>query len=658
MKVLDGLNDEQSKAATAPMSKTCVVLAGPGSGKTRVLTHRLAWMIKSRRVDPSKIVTVTFSRRAANEIAERAIKLCHRVDVNQICTIHAFCFRLLKSWGDGRKRIADWKVRQVIERHCESMNWNVGFKPVKWWIDEAKMSGIYVQERAEEFFFASLYNEMQSERIASCFAAVASFLENENAITFPDMVCDVWKLLQKKKYLNDARERFKYALVDEGQDTFRLAVEILTTIVGAKFFIVGDSDQTLFRFTGATPEKNLFSFSEARVYKLEKNYRSHPDIVKSANRLIEANYVDEAKKKFKKSLKPVSNAQGIAVEYRSFETPQDEALSVSQEIRDMIDRGKLPSSFFVASRMNAQLSFIGKYLAIARIPFVELGSVGFFNRKHIKIVIGYVQLINNVNDDNAFEVVYNVASNKMANHSGQYIAHRYLGHKFLQECSESGTSLWDGMAAIQHKRFSRGIKDFREFIEDVSREKRPGLSIKRILDECFVKQYLVSTGRSDIDPSDDDNVIEDVRTLVTIASDYDDIDEFLGLVDEMQSYKNEEDEIDSSVVLSTVHKLKGLERDVVFCIGWSEGILPHAYALGLINENAKMQNVETVLTPNRSSVVDERCIAFVALTRAKKQARISSIKQWNGKELSPSRFIAEMRDGASALRVADRLEAA
>jgi len=652
--IYKNLDEHQIQAVTAPIDRPVVVLAGPGSGKTRVLAHRIAWMIENN-IDPQNILAVTFSTSAAAEILSRAVlySTAEQIEKVEICTIHAFCRRLLETWNGNVEKVEDWKVAKEIKDTCKKLSWNIGWRKIKWWIERAKNCGIsYTKPDLLNFYLGEIPNISlnDAEKLIECFFAVMDLFEQEDfanevfTVTFPDMLNLVWQELSTdKESLSKVQKQYPYILIDEGQDTSELSMRILRLIC-PKLFIVGDSDQTLFRFAGSSPEDNLYRLADAgaEVIKLNNNYRSGPEIVKRANKLISCNYgLDIAK--YQKSLVSARKFKS-QVAITSYLDAEEEAGAVVDKIQLLMLDGYKEQDFYVAARTNAQLAFCERELAVRGIKYAVPGANGFFDRHHIVDIVSYLKLTYDPSDDRAFEKVYNIASTSMIDMNGDYIPHRYLGRRFLSECNSRGKTLLAGAKKIYQlsdSPYRVGLKDLLNFLEQLNQKTTTTELVEYILENCYLKHYQISSGSAVADPGDDDNVLEDLKSLLALAEQYPELDSFLEMVANMQKLAKPQrgryTQIYSSVVLATIHKLKGRERPIVFGIGWSEGLLPHRRALSVEEEP------EALAIPNFSSIQDERCAAYVCMTRAQDQLYLSSIQQWNGQELQPSRFLKELR---------------
>ncbi len=530
------------------------------------------------------------------------------------------------------------------------MNWKVTARSVRWWIDRSKQDGInQTRQPLIDYFTQHLGGELKKTEVAYlCDIAIEimQMQSQDDALTYVDMVNELWQVLQDPEQLKRVQAWYKYVLVDEGQDTFELAIKILRKIAPQNFFIVGDSDQMLFRFSGSSPEVNLYATAKEGVaLKLETNYRSLPRIVKAANNLIAANYTGD-KKQFQKTLVAAREDDGLpCVFYRECATPEHEMEFVIQTMKEQEYK---PQQCFISVRTNAQLGVVERALAKAGIPVVLLGATGFFSRPHIQTVMAYLRLAVNPNDDEAFERIYNISSAEFTNRAGQYIPHRYLGNVFLGGLKRQGQSYYYGLMRNDYdSRFKSGATDLREFIGQMMalRNAGPLTALTSAIDGSFMPHYAFENGMRANDPSDDDDVVADLAALKQFAGGYSKIADFVEFVDGMVKKESREEDRAVSVVAGTGHRLKGQERPIMFALGWCEGLLPHrrSYDTALRGMATRIADgVRELPILTNGSVEDERCVSYVILTRAKDRVYITSFEHWGDADVAPSRFIKEL----------------
>lgn len=583
------LNEEQQEAVHAPIDKPVVVLAGPGSGKTAVIAARYSYLVDSVGVAPKNIIAVTFTTQMAGSLLDRIKQTSSSAyDSQGISTIHAFALRQLKALGiiTNQQKAKDWTIRKVIDDYIRITGWDRSSGSVRWWIERSKIEGVSQTDDELAAYFENNVIRLGGtlrdvDRLTACATRVADVLRNDKTWTFPDLVNMLWHAVQDRKILVDMRDRIKYILVDEGQDTSELAVKVLRRIRPDRFFIVGDPDQMLFRFTGASPETNLFQVAkEGYLFKLHKNYRSDRTIVHGANQLIANNYDGKTASFQKKMVAARTNGYPSEISYDHNYGPSEEANWV---VRQILDQPLDPGEVFVGARTNAQLAYTELELAKENIPYVVLGTNGFFAVPHVKRILDFFS------DDVTIE-------------SRDTEWRKYLDPKIMKLATT----------------YSAG----------------PSVVIEKLV-EAYLTHHRKRFGLVSSDAGSDDNIADDLATLIDISHRFDTVESFLEFVHatEKAEWRREESGV---VVLSTIHKLKGAERDVVFCLGWSEGLLPH-------NRAMSMQSSEADLPIAMSgSVNDERCAAFVLITRAKKKVFISSLDSYRNVDLEPSRFVDEL----------------
>jgi len=643
----------QLAAIQAPLDRPVRVLAPPGSGKTTVIAARYAFLVENG-VDPDSIVAVTFSKSMASELLDRIQRRCPRVNTSQVCTIHALCYRILAAEGDTRGVAKEWQIRKTIEEAAAEVHLNAGWQEIRWWLDRSKAAGITSDdnETLERFFLTRLPPAI-ARQLVNVRWEVDRTLKAQNLLTFPDMLLDIeTQLRTNENFRARWQAKFQYIIVDEGQDTSGQAMRILTKLAEPQnqFFIVGDSDQLLYRFSGATPEDNLFHGFDKRypdgiTIKLDRNFRSTRKIVSRASDLIRHNYepLGPYPSRFLKDVQPRDDApDGIEFTFALREDIYDEAAYVASEIEAKIQDGRQPADFFVGARTRAQLAPVEGELARRGIPFANACGGSFWNAKHVADVVAYLELAYK-ESDSAFRRVFDISSKRMrqpfdtkARRKGEYSPNRWLGRQFLDACNGRFRSIYKALNSRQGWRWRAGVQDLLAMLQEIKDAlHHRGLcaALEVIIDHY--RAYLEAEGLVEADAAENDK-LTDLQTIVTTAAHLgEDIDAFLSYVSQCREAASQES-WDGKVVLSTVHRLKGLERPIVFGLGWNEELLPHASALGL------MRPFGSLPTGEPSLIEDERCIAFVLVTRAKEEVHLTAIRRYRGKPLIPSRFIREL----------------
>ena len=311
-------------------------------------------------------------------------------------------------------------------------------------------------------------------------------------------------------------------------------------------------------------------------------------------------------------------------------------------IESMIQDGRQPADFFVGARTRAQLAPLEGELVRRRIPFVNACGGSFWNTRHVADVVAYIELAYNESDA-AFRRVYDISSKHMtqpfdtkARRKGEYSPNRWLGRKFLDACDGKYANIYRALRTREGWRWKAGVQDLVDMvngIRNILRDRGLSQALRFVIDHY--KQYMIEEGVVEADAAEN-NKFEDLETIISVAGHLDnDVDAFLDYVKSCREAASQ-DSWDGKVVLSTVHRLKGLERPVVFGIGWNEGLLPHASALGMFT------SFSSIPTGEPSLLQDERCIAFVLVTRAKEEVHLSAVRYYRDKQLQVSRFIAEL----------------
>lgn len=644
------LDEQQLAAVEADPNRPALVLAGAGSGKTRTLTLRVAHLIE-HGADPGKIVATTFSRKAADEMKERLAPIIGRdVEKLMVNTIHGLCRFMLIDEGLAYDVITVSEQRKIIEDALspKQVNWDCGWHYPLYWIRRMKM-GLVTPMRSEGPLRQELYGccaKWQAEDLARKLAWVYRLYETskeaDSKMDFDDMLMWVGqKLRDNVQFRQRWQDRVDYVLVDELQDTSRLSMQILETLAAPENRLFGCADwaQSIYRWNLADPSHNLAGFlgrTSGDLYKIETNYRSTQRIVAVGNKLSTILF-PEGQVDFKKELKPRPGAGvGEEVEVVRHDDPYGEAAWVGDTIQS---EGFKPGDVYVVYRLNAQSRVIEDELVTRGIPYIVQGSLGFYDRAVIKDVLSYLRLVENENNDDAFRRVANMASVWHKKH------YRGFGQAFYRDCTIPGKSLWRGMLEISRKvpQFKRdGIDDLVTLIESLRHEgdHKAAKTIKLIREYCYDEWLRRKEGVAEGD--EDTQAFEDLNELQDAALSFKTNKEMLAHVDAilaMKEQQKKDQEIDC-VVLSTIHRVKGLERPVVFGIGIVEGVLPHWRSDPSIFPD--LSGRDELPVQNTSSVDEERCGAYVLVTRAKERLFLGVPMEWRGRAVMPSRFLAEM----------------
>lgn len=632
MSIYDTLNPMQ-KEAVFHTEGPLLILAGAGSGKTRVLTHRTAYLIDQKRVNPWNILAITFTNKAAGEMRNRVDQLVgFGAESIWVSTFHSTCVRILRRHieylgystnfsiydGDDQKTL----MKQVFKAL------NVDTKQFK---ERAVLSAISSAKDkliGSEEFLLNAGSDFRLKRIGEMYKEYQKQLRKNNALDFDDLIVKTVELFQNNEQVLDYyQERFKYIMVDEYQDTNQAQFKLIS-LLAAKYknlCVVGDDDQSIYRFRGADIE-NILSFETAypgaKVIKLEENYRSTQNILNAANGVIRHNRGRKDKTLW------TGNEEGNLIRFKQFDTARDEADFVAKQIRDS---GLSYQDQAVLYRTNAQSRLIEERCIFYNVPYRLVGGVNFYQRREIKDILAYLKTVANGVDDLSVLRIINVPK--------RGIGATTMG-KVTVFASEHGMSLYGaltnatmvpglGKTADKIGRFIAQMESFRAMAssEDFSIQEL----IEGILDETGYREELESEGEIEAQTR-----LENIEELVNKAvsyeeeSDHPTLDEFLeqvALVADIDSL----DESEDRVTLMTLHSAKGLEFPKVYLVGMEDGLFP-----GMMSINSD----------DRTDLEEERRLCYVGITRAKRELVMTCARQRmvNGEThyCKPSRFMEEV----------------
>ena len=598
MSLLENLNPEQLAAVTLP-DQSALILAGAGSGKTRVLTTRIAWLIQTGNVSPSGILAVTFTNKAAKEMLTRiSAMLPISTRGMWVGTFHGLCNRLLRTHHRDAGlpqlfQILDSQDQHAaVKRVLKALNVDEDRFPVRetqYFINAAKEEG----KRAKDIEIADEF----THRYAEIYAAYDEQCQREGVVDFAELLLRTHELLSKNEVLREHyRSRFRHILVDEFQDTNRLQYRWLKLLAGPKtvMFAVGDDDQSIYRFRGAHVG-NMGEFERdfrvENVIRLEQNYRSHGHILAAANALISHN-----RKRLGKNL---WTAAGRGEPVRLYEAQSDgyEARWLVEEIQSLHRSGLRLADIAILYRSNAQSRVIEHALFSDGLPYRVYGGLRFFERMEIKHALAYLRLAANPEDDGAFL--------RVANFPARGIGTRTLEQ--LQEAAKAGgMSLYKAAAGLSGKA-GTALAAFLRIVDSIRAEAR-GLPLPEIVEVTLAKSGLVAHYKSEKEGADR---VENLGELVNAAAafvgeeDEHDLQAFLAHA-ALESGETQAAEGADALQLMTVHSAKGLEFAAVFITGLEEGLFPHE---------------QSVLEDD--GLEEERRLMYVAITRARTRLYLS-----------------------------------
>ena len=595
---LEGLNERQ-KEAVITTEGPVLVIAGAGSGKTKVLTTRIAYLIENKKVNSENILAITFTNKAAKEMKDRVSNILKR-DVRRmhISTFHSFGVEILREYRylvniDKNFTILDSDDSlKVIKIIIDDMNLNKTISPkhVKEVISSYK-NKLVLPEEAEKNTYT-----FEEKQIVDIYEKYNKKLYNSNSVDFDDLLLIPYLILDKyNAVLEDFQE--KYILIDEYQDT-NDAQYFLVKMLSAKYknlFVVGDSDQSIYSFRGAN-YKNILNFTKdfpnAKVIKLEQNYRSTNNILSIANNVIKNN-IERSHKDLWSSL-----GDGEKVKFNQLNTEEDEVNYVISEIKKISNQYDY-DDIAIIYRTNAQSRLFEQLFINNVIPFKLVGSFGFFNKKEIKDLIAYLKLIDNPKDDISFLRIVNYPT-------------RGIGNKTIENLQRkanlSNLSLYESIEEDDKK-----LILFKNLIEEI-KDNYENISLKSLVERICEKTNLLETIKKDNDLESSIRE-ENIKEFITYVDNYEkennsSLREFLENLILFSDRENNNENEEKKVNLMTVHAVKGLEFKVVFVVGLEESLFP--YQLSLEN----VQDIE-----------EERRLYYVAVTRAKEKLYLLSAKR-------------------------------
>lgn len=635
-----GMNDKQAEAVQTT-DGPLLIMAGAGSGKTRVLTHRIAYLIDEKYVNPWNILAITFTNKAAREMRERAIALNPATQDTLIATFHSMCVRILRREADyiGYNRnftiVDPGEQRTLMKRIIKQLNldtkkWNE--RSILGTISNAK------NDLLDEIAYEKQAGDMYTQVIAKCYKAYQEELRRSEAMDFDDLIMMTLRLFdQNKDVLAYYQQRYQYIHVDEYQDTNHAQYQ-LVKLLASRFkniCVVGDADQSIYGWRGADMQ-NILDFEkdypQAKVVLLEENYRSTKKILQAANNVINHNKNRRPKKLW------TQNDEGEQIVYHRANNEQEEAVFVASTIDNIVrEQGKNFKDFAVLYRTNAQSRTIEEALLKSNIPYTMVGGTKFYSRKEIRDVIAYLNILANTSDNISFERIVNEPKRGVGPGTLEKI--RSFAYEQNMSLLDSSSNV---MISPLKGKAAQAVWDLANLILTL-RSKLDSLTVTEItenlldktgyLEALQVQNTLESQAR-----------IENIEEFLSVTKNFDDNPEITvegetGL-DRLSRFLNDlaliADTDDSAtetaeVTLMTLHAAKGLEFPVVFLIGMEEGVFPLSSAIEDADE-----------------LEEERRLAYVGITRAE---QILFLTNANTRTLfgktsynRPTRFIREIDD--------------
>ncbi|GMR09051.1 MAG: DNA helicase II [Gammaproteobacteria bacterium] len=629
--LLDGLNDPQ-REAVASEPANLLIIAGAGSGKTRVLIHRMAYLIETAQATPTGMLAVTFTNKAANEMRNRIEKL---TGINSrgmwVGTFHGIAHRLLRAHWQELKLPQGFQILdsddqyRLIRRVIKALDLDEARWPprqVQWYINSCKDDG----KRASQLGTA---NDEYQHQLISIYKAYEALCQRSGLVDFAELLLLAFELWKKPEVIAHYRRRFRHVLVDEFQDTNAIQYAWLKLLIGSDnhFFVVGDDDQSIYGWRGAKIEniqRYSDDFADTRVIRLEQNYRSTSTILSAANKLIENNNGRMGKKLWTEG----EDGEPILL-YAAF-NELDEARYVVEAIKHWVARDYKRQEIAILYRSNAQSRVLEEGLLQAGIPYRVYGGMRFFERAEIKDALAYLRIMNNRNDDAAFERIVNTPT-------------RGIGQRSLQMvrdiAKQEQITLWAAVnkvisESLLSARALNALGGFMQLIENMQADCR-GLGLYEQVEQVLSHSGLLDHYKKDKGEKAQMRV-ENLEELVTAARTYtpndddglDPLSSFLAHA-ALEAGEGQASEWEDCVQLMTLHTAKGLEFPIVFMCGLEEGLFPHSRS---IEEDDRLE--------------EERRLCYVGMTRAMQQLYFTyaECRRLYGSETytRPSRFISEV----------------
>ncbi|MFH1533743.1 MAG: UvrD-helicase domain-containing protein [Nitrospirota bacterium] len=636
--ILENLNDKQIEAVTH-FTGPLLVIAGAGSGKTRALTHRIAWLIEEKRVSPWNILAVTFTNKAANEMKTRiarllSIELDNKYDssIPSVGTFHSICVRILRKHihlldFENSFGIYDMTDQQIlVKRVMEDMNLDVkrvNPKAVLAHISNAKNQLIGPEE------YKSYANDYFSEKVAEIYPLYQKALMRSSALDFDDIIMKTVELFQKfPDVLGQYQEKFKYISVDEYQDTNK-AQYVLIKLLAEKYqniCVIGDVDQSIYSWRGATI-KNILDFEndypDVKVVMLEQNYRSTQVILDSANCVIRKNSQRKEKKLW------TEKEGGEKVQHWLADNERHEGQMIAIEIEKSLLMSEYPAykDYVVLYRTNAQSRVLEEVFMRHGIPYKIVGGIKFYSRKEIKDILAYLKVIQNPNDSVSLFRIINVPTRKLGAKTLDTIREFAVRHNLSFYNAMLLANEIEGINDTKANAIENFVKLIKE-LQTKNKETPASGMIKLVLNNTGYKKLI------DDGSVEGESRLENIGELISVAHKYDQLEagmslniflEEVSLISDLDSL----DDDDNAVTFMTVHSAKGLEFPNVFIAGLEEGIFPHNRSL---------------MDPGE--LEEERRLMYVAMTRAMEKLYLLHARNrtlyGESRANAPSQFLADI----------------
>ncbi|MGW7415982.1 DNA helicase PcrA [Streptomyces sp. NPDC054863] len=650
--LLDGLNDNQ-RAAVVHAGSPLLIVAGAGSGKTRVLTHRIAHLLSARGVHPGQILAITFTNKAAGEMKERVEELVGpRAHAMWVSTFHSACVRILRRESKKLGFTSSFSIydaadsKRLMALVCRDLDIDPKKFPPKSF--SAKVSNLK-NELIDEEAFAGQAADGFEKTLAQAYALYQSRLREANALDFDDIIMTTVHLLQAfPDVAEHYRMRFRHVMVDEYQDTNHAQYTLVRELVGpsgedrapGELCVVGDADQSIYAFRGATI-RNILQFEEdypdAKTILLEQNYRSTQTILTAANAVIERNENRRAKNLW------TDAGAGSQITGYVADTEHDEAQFIAEEIDRLTDAGDAKAGdVAVFYRTNAQSRVFEEIFIRVGLPYKVVGGVRFYERKEVRDILAYLRVLSNPEDTVPLRRILNVPKRGIGDRAEAMIDALSLRERISFPQALRRVDEAYGMAA----RSANAVKRFNTLMEELRTIVESGAGPATVLEAVLERTGYLAELQASTDPQDETRV-ENLQELAAVALEFEqenqggddgeapgtlsDFLEKVALVADSDQIPDEEEDGSGVITLMTLHTAKGLEFPVVFLTGMEDGVFPHMRSLG-----------------NTKELEEERRLAYVGITRARERlylTRSTMRSAWGQPSYNPaSRFLEEIPD--------------
>ncbi|MCX4669342.1 DNA helicase PcrA [Streptomyces sp. NBC_01381] len=669
--LLDGLNENQ-RAAVVHADSPLLIVAGAGSGKTRVLTHRIAHLLAERHVHPGQILAITFTNKAAGEMKERVEQLVGpRANAMWVSTFHSACVRILRRESKKLGFTSSFSIydaadsKRLMALVCRDLDIDPKKFPPKSF--SAKVSNLK-NELIDEETFAGQAADGFEKTLAQAYAMYQSRLREANALDFDDLIMTTVHMFRAfPDVAEHYRRRFRHVMVDEYQDTNHAQYALVRELVGpsggegsdvgepAELCVVGDADQSIYAFRGATI-RNILQFEEdypnATTILLEQNYRSTQTILTAANAVIERNESRRPKNLW------TNAGAGARITGYVADTEHDEAQFVADEIDRLTDAGDAKAGdVAIFYRTNAQSRVFEEIFIRVGLPYKVVGGVRFYERKEVRDVLAYLRVLANPEDSVPLRRILNVPKRGIGDRAEAMIDALSQREKISFPQALKRVDEAYGMAA----RSANAVKRFNTLMEELRTIVESGAGPAVVLEAVLERTGYLAELQASTDPQDETR-IENLQELAAVALEFEQdsgaagetgaeteteaeaegagagvsgsLSEFLervALVADSDQIPDEEDDGSGVITLMTLHTAKGLEFPVVFLTGMEDGVFPHMRSLGQVKE-----------------LEEERRLAYVGITRARERlylTRSSMRSAWGQPSYNPpSRFLEEIPD--------------